>query len=182
MECVAGEGTPAAVPWRQRQRSRMDIRDAVAADAPAACQVLRRSISELCVTDHGNDPAILTRWLSNKTPEIVAAWISDPTASVLVAVGRGMILAVGAVTDAGEITLNYVSPDARFRGVSRALLGALEARAIQRGNWRCALTSTETARRFYHANGYVEDGAVAGKFGTRASYPMSKLLAVPPGP
>jgi GNAT superfamily N-acetyltransferase len=55
---------------------------------------------------------------------------------LLVAVERYTILAVGSVTDAGEITLNYVSPDARFRGVSRALLGALEARAIQRGNLR----------------------------------------------
>jgi GNAT superfamily N-acetyltransferase len=155
----------------------MEIRDAVIDDARAACQVLRRSISELCIADHGNDPTILMRWLSDKTPEIVASWIADPKASVLVAVERGTILAVGSVTDAGEITLNYVSPDARFRGVSRALLGALEARAIQRGNLRCALTSTETARRFYNANGYIEDRPVAGKFGTCTSYPMSKPLA-----
>ena len=152
----------------------MKIRDAIAEDAPAACQVLRRSISELCVADHKNDPTILTQWLSNKTPENVASWIAHPKTSVLVAVEGGTILAVGSVTNEGEITLNYVSPDARFRGVSRALLYALEARAIQRGNVRCTLTSTETARRFYHANGYVEDGPVAGKFGTCASYPMSK--------
>src|SRR5437016_3506014 len=157
----------------------MEIRDAVIEDASAVCQVLRRSISELCVADHGNDPTILTRWLSNKTPEIVASWIARPDNSLLVAVEGGTILAVGSVTDAGEITLNYVSPDARFRGVSRALLGALEARAIERGNERCTLTSTETARRFYLANGYVEDGLLAGKFGTRTSYPMSKhLIAV----
>jgi GNAT superfamily N-acetyltransferase len=157
----------------------MDIRDAVAEDAPAACQVLRRSISELCVADYGNDPTILTRWLSNKTPEIVASWITRPDSSLLIAVERGTVLAVGSVTNAGEVTLNYVSPDARFRGVSRALLGALEARAIERGNVRCRLTSTETARRFYLANGYVEDGLLAGKFGTCASYPMSKpLIAV----
>jgi GNAT superfamily N-acetyltransferase len=155
----------------------MEIRDAVAEDALAACQVLRRSISELCVADHGNDPTILMRWLSNKTPEIVASWIAHPKTSVLVAVEHGTILAVGSVTNAGEITLNYVLPDARFRGVSRALLGALEGRAIQRGNVRCALTSTETARRFYHANGYTEGVPVAGKFGTCASYPMSKPLA-----
>ena len=37
-------------------------------------------------------------------------------------------------------------------------------------------TSTETAHRFYLANGYVEDGLLAGKFGTGASYPMSKAL------
>jgi GNAT superfamily N-acetyltransferase len=175
-----GQGKPSALPpegvWQHH--AEMEIRDAVAEDAPAACEVLRRSISELCIADHRNDPTILMRWLSNKTPEIVASWIADSKASVLVAVERGMILAVGSVTDAGEITLNYVSPDARFRGVSRTLLGALEARAIQRGNLRCTLTSTETARRFYHANGYVGDGPVVGKFGTCASYPMSKPLAV----
>jgi GNAT superfamily N-acetyltransferase len=154
----------------------MDIRDAVAEDAPAACQVLRRSITELCIADHGNDPTILVGWLSNKTPEIVASWIAAPNNSVLVAVERGTILAVGSVTNAGEVTLNYVSPDARFRGVSRALLRAIEGRAIERGNVRCTLMSTETARRFYLAHGYVEDGLLAGKFGTRASYAMSKSL------
>jgi hypothetical protein len=35
--------------------SEMKIRDAITEDAPAACQVLRRSISELCVADHEND-------------------------------------------------------------------------------------------------------------------------------
>ena len=83
---------------------------------------------------------------------------------------------MGAVTDAGEITLNYVAPEARFRGVSRALLGALEARALERGNRRCTLTSTQTAHRFYQSAGYVDDGASAGKFGTKASYPMSKEI------
>ncbi len=155
----------------------MEIRDAVTEDAPVACLVLRRSISELCVADHANDPAILTRWLSNKTPEIVASWITRPDNSVLVAVEHGAIIAVGSVTDAGEITLNYVSPDARFRGVSRALLSALEARALERGNTRCTLTSTTTAHRFYRSNGYVEDSALTGKFGSSGSYAMSKPLA-----
>jgi GNAT superfamily N-acetyltransferase len=135
----------------------MQIRDAVAADAGAACEVMRRSIAELCVADHHNDPAILARWLSNKTPEIVRSWIAQPVNSLLVAIAGGSLLAVGSVTDAGEITLNYVSPDARFRGVSRAMLGALEVRAAERGNVRCRLTSTETARRFYQAAGYIED-------------------------
>jgi GNAT superfamily N-acetyltransferase len=154
----------------------MEIRDAMTEDAPAACVVLRRSISELCVADHGNDPTILAQWLSNKTPEIVASWIAQAGNHLLLAVERGTILGVGSVTDAGEITLNYVSPDARFRGVSRALLGALEARAMERGNARCTLTSTETARGFYHTNGYVEDGPPAGKFGMRSGYPMSKTF------
>jgi GNAT superfamily N-acetyltransferase len=155
----------------------MNIRNAASEDAPAACETMRRSIAELCVADHRNDPAILGRWLSNKTPETFKSWIR-PGNSLLVAAENDNMLAVGNVTDTGEITLNYVSPDARFRGVSTALLGALEQRAMERGNKRCTLTSTETARRFYLARGYSEDGPADGKFGTASGYRMSKHLAV----
>jgi GNAT superfamily N-acetyltransferase len=158
----------------------MEIRDAVIDDAASACDVLRRSIAELCTADHGNDPAILARWLANKTPGTLAAWIADAGSSVLVAAERGAILGVGAVTDTGEITLNYVSPDARFRGVSRTMLAALETRAMERGNARCTLVSTETARRLYLSAGYTEDGPAQRKHGSAGSYPMSKALA-PPG-
>ena len=139
----------------------------------------KAEISELCGADHLNDPVILGRWLANKTPEIVASWISRPGNSVLVAVENDSILAVGSVTDTGEITLNYVSPDARFRGASRALLVALETRAQDRGNRRCTLFSTETARRLYRTAGYVEVGPAQHKLGTTSSYPMSKQLAAP---
>jgi GNAT superfamily N-acetyltransferase len=155
----------------------MEIRDAVAGDAEAACAVLRRSIAELCGADHRNDPAILARWLDNKTPENLAAWIARPDSSLLVAVDSGAIAAVGMATDAGEILLNYVLPDARFRGVSRALLAALEVRAAKRGARRCFLDSTATAHRFYCANGYVEDGAPSGKFSMSSGYRMTKELA-----
>lgn len=153
----------------------MKIRDAVPEDASAACQVMQRSIAELCLIDHRNDPVILERWLSNKTPEIFKSWIR-PGNVLLVAIEDGKILAVGRVTDAGEITLNYVSPDARFRGVSTKLLTALERRAIERGNQGCTLKSTETARCFYLARGYPEDEPSDGKFGTASGYPMSKCL------
>jgi GNAT superfamily N-acetyltransferase len=158
----------------------MEIRDAVPEDAPAGCVVMRRSIAELCVADHKNDPAILARWLGNKTEESFVAWIRQADNSLMVAVEDGKILAVGSVTDSGSIGLNYVSPEARFRGVSRALLRALEARAIARKNRQCRLTSTETARRFYESNGYVASGAAIGAFGTSSGYPMSKILAASP--
>ena len=154
----------------------MEIRDAVDEDAEAACQVLRRSITELCVADHRNNPVILERWLANKTPEFFKSWRRQTGNSVLVALEDGRLLAVGSVTDAGEINLNYVSPDVRFRGVSRVLLHALEARAAERGSARCTLVSTETARRFYRANGYFEGGPPVGLFGTTAGYAMSKSL------
>jgi GNAT superfamily N-acetyltransferase len=158
----------------------VDIRDAAIGDADAGCVVLRRSIAELCELDHKNDPAILARWLGNKTVENFVRWSTQPDNSLLVAVDEGRIVAVGSVTDAGTIGLNYVSPDARFQGVSRALLHALEARAAERGNRRCNLTSTETARRFYLSNGYVETGAPSGAFGTNSGYPMTKPLTRSP--
>jgi len=153
----------------------MEIRDAVPEDAPAACSVLRRSIAELCRADHGDDIDILRRWLANKTPEIVAGWIAQPGNHLLLAVEGAAVLAVGSVTEDGHVTLNYVSPDARFRGVSTALLAALEARAMERGNAAVRLTSTATARRFYLARGYAETGPPEEKFGTRG-HPMRKPL------
>lgn len=154
----------------------MKIRNATPADAAAACEVLRASISELCVADHNNDPEILGRWLENKTPENLASWIADPDASLLLAVENDIVLAVGSVRNDGEITLNYVSPAARFRGASSALLSALEARAKECGNTSCRLLSTATAHRFYLDRGYVGTGAPQNKFGTSSSYPMTKQI------
>lgn len=154
----------------------MKIRDAAPADAAAACEVLRASISELCVADHHDDPEIVRRWLASKTPENLAVWIADPEASMLLAVEDDVVLAAGAVRNDGEITLNYVSPAARFRGASSALLAALEARAKERGNTHCKLLSTETAHRFYLNRGYVGHGEPQHKFGANSSYPMSKSI------
>ncbi len=152
------------------------IRDARPEDAAAACAVLRRSIVELCAADHRHDPAILADWLANKTVETVRSWIGQPGGSLMVAVDTDTVLAVGSVADDGRIGLNYVSPDARFRGVSTAMLAALERRAAERGCGRCTLTSTDTARRFYLERGYVETGLPSGAFGTTSGYPMAKAL------
>jgi ribosomal protein S18 acetylase RimI-like enzyme len=154
----------------------MQIRRAYISEAEAICLVHRRSIVELCVADHGDDPAILEAWLASKTPENVRRWIERPDNNLFVAVDDEAILAVGCVTDAGEITVNYVSPDARFRGVSKAMLAQLETTARERGAERCALVSTETARRFYRSAGYVEGGRQESRFGAKSSYPMTKSL------
>jgi len=154
----------------------LQVRDATDADADAACDVMRHSIAELCVADHHNDPQILKRWLANKQPAVFRSWLAQAGNSVMVAVEGDRILAVGAVTDAGEITLNYVSPDARFRGVSRSLLATLEARARERGSGYCTLVSTATARRLYLASGYAEVGLSQGHFGTNSGIPMRKTL------
>jgi GNAT superfamily N-acetyltransferase len=128
------------------------IREARAEDAVAACDVLRRSILELCAADHRNDPALLEPWLANKTPENVAAWIAG--SHMLVAEEEDHLLGVAGLDGAGRVTLNYVAPEARFRGISDALLSALEEKAAQLGCRSCTLESTKTARRFYEARGY----------------------------
>ena len=73
----------------------MLIRDAIPSDAEQACDVMRRSIIDLCAVDHRCDPAILERWLANKTPEIAATWIGQAHGSMLIAVEGGTVLAVG---------------------------------------------------------------------------------------
>jgi GNAT superfamily N-acetyltransferase len=157
----------------------LQIREARAGDAASACAVLRRSIVELCEADHGNDPQFLSRWLANKTPENVAAWIADAGNFIYVAVDGGRIAGVAAMTRAGLVTLNYVSPDARFKGVSKALLTELERKAAEFGLAQCSLESTKTARRFYEAAGYREQDGVTGGCGGDAGRcrPMVKAIA-----
>jgi hypothetical protein len=84
------------------------IRDAKDEDAVQGCEVLRRSIAELCVDDHKGDPEILGKWLGNKTPEIFRAWIAQPGNNLLVAIDSERVVAVGSVADDGQITLNYM--------------------------------------------------------------------------
>jgi N-acetylglutamate synthase-like GNAT family acetyltransferase len=132
----------------------MEIRDATPDDTDQIADCLRRSITELCVEDHHDDPAILDRWLENKTTRQVGEWLSYPTWSMLVAVEQGRVIAVGYVSHAGEIAMNYVLPDARFRGISRSMVRAMEARAREHGAEKFFVVSTTTARRFYVSNGY----------------------------
>jgi GNAT superfamily N-acetyltransferase len=134
----------------------MEVREARTGDAAAMAAVLRRSIAELCVLDHGDDAGILAGWLRNKNPESVRDMIDRQ--HIVIAVSGGNIAGVGAAVASGEITLNYVSPDFRFRGVSKAILRNLEGWLTSQGNRKVRLTSTETAHRFYLACGYHDEG------------------------
>jgi GNAT superfamily N-acetyltransferase len=156
----------------------MTVRAAREEDAEAACIVLRRSITELCVADHQGDRSTLALWLANKTPENVLRWISDPRNCVFVAAEGAAILGVGAIQSSGRISLNYVSPDARLCGVSKALMKHVEARAVELGLAACTLESTATARRFYFSIGYREAEPPRPGFGVSVCYPMIKVLAV----
>ena len=150
------------------------IVDAEAKDAEAIAALLVASITELCAADHNDDPAAVARWTANKTPQTVLGWIADPGQRVLVGWESERIVSVGAVAP-GEILLNYVAPEHRFRGHSKAMLKVMEACLAMIGTDRVRLSSTITARRFYLANGWVEDGAADTVFGLRG-IPMTKSL------
>jgi GNAT superfamily N-acetyltransferase len=156
-------------------RPEIHFRAAVKDDAAACANVLRRSIIELCIEDHGNDPEFIAGWTANKTPEFVATLIANPDSFVLVAERRQSIVGVGACNRLGEITLNYVSPEAQFMGVSSGLLSGLEAIVRETGHGVARLTSTSTARSFYGGRGYVDDGTPVEWRGTLA-FPMRKRL------
>jgi len=154
------------------------VRQALSGDAAAATEVLRRSISVLCVSDHCNDPIRLEAWLQNKTVSNVTAWIGSADGYCVVACFDDAICGFGAMTLKGEVMLCYVDPAARFRGVSSALLDALEAKARLLGLAEVHLDSTVTARRFYEDRGYVAVGTTKQAFGAISCQSMAKRLAL----
>lgn len=155
----------------------MRIRLAEPRDSEVATNVVRRSITELCRADHHDDWATLDMWLSNKTPTNIGLWIE--TQHVVVAIDDGNILGVAAMSKTGDARLNYVVPEARLKGVSKAMMANLEAKAIDLGLERMVLDSTTTARAFYLAAGYVSSGPSQPAFGLLISQLMHKVLSVP---
>jgi GNAT superfamily N-acetyltransferase len=155
----------------------MEIRKASADDAEEACTVVRRSIVELCGADHQDDAATIAAWLANKTADNMRRWIAQ--VHVFVATDQGRILGVGAMKASGEIALNYVSPDARLRGVSKAMVRRLERKAAELGLAALTLQSTATALRFYESAGFRGSGPPTKGFGITSGYPMTKTLERP---
>jgi GNAT superfamily N-acetyltransferase len=151
------------------------VRTAKPADAPAVCEVIRRSIVESCVKDHHRDPVVLARWLANKTPETVGSWIASPDAFGVVAECDGAGVGFALLTMPGEITLCYLVPEAQGFGIGRAMLMTLESEAARRTVAELTLRSTETAHGFYLRLGFIDSGpAERGRF--ISARPMRKVL------
>jgi len=152
------------------------VRVAVPADAEAAVDVLRRSITVLCTADHGDDPDTLEEWLENKTVTNFLAWMERPGQYTVVAELDGTLCGVGLLGSDGEVRLCYVHPQYVRRGVGRALLDAMEAEARERGQARLRLDATDTAIRFYEAMGFYRFGPPECGFGVTRCHPYEKLL------
>ena len=153
----------------------VQIRVAQESDAAGACEVLRRSITECCTKDHGNDQTLLSPWLENKTPENLRQWIGAPGSYGLVAEIQGEIVGVAMMLDSGEVTLCYLIPEVLHKGVGKALLGELESKGRALGLRELRLNSTKTAFDFYSRNGFKSSGAQSMWHGI-GCYPMAKVL------
>ncbi|MCJ9672044.1 MULTISPECIES: GNAT family N-acetyltransferase [unclassified Neorhizobium] len=139
----------------------VNVRQAKTTDIPAMSRVLTASITFLCTDDHGNDLGRLSQWTKNKTEAGVGQMMDNPHQTLWIAEVDGEIAAVGAVTD-DSIVLNYVAPEHRFQGVSKALLAAMEDTLRNAGISLGRLVSTRTALRFYLACGWSDLGPGAG--------------------
>ena len=148
------------------------LRHAVPDDADVVVDILRALVFDLCFADHNNVSELITFRLANKTTSNVRTWIEGAGFSVITE-EQGRPVGVGMVTPSGEITLNYVTPDARFRGVSKAILAALKNHLHQEGGSRVTLSSTQTAHSFYVAAGYVDKGEPKSWGGLKL-FPMVK--------
>jgi GNAT superfamily N-acetyltransferase len=148
------------------------IRLAVPDDAAAVCTVIRRSIAECCAEDHHNDPALLDRWLSNKTIPNILAWLENPLACAVVAEADGCVVGFG-MSQHDELLLCYLVPEARFKGIGKSMLQALEAHALETGVLLLRLESTRTALPFYERNGFRQTGPAVSTLGL-AAQPMDK--------
>jgi GNAT superfamily N-acetyltransferase len=157
----------------------IEIRTARPEDAGDACRVLRRSIAECCVQDHGEQPAILQSWLGNKTPENVASWIASPSNHTLVALKDGELVGISLLTQAGKLSLCYVLPEALHLGIGKSMLQAIEQQARAWGISVLRLHSTATARDFYARNGYILAGKEKSCYGVECDFFWKKLNAEP---
>lgn len=154
------------------------VRSATSADAPGVCDVMRRSISELCLADHNSDPERLEAWLQNKTLASTEAWLASADLFAVVACDGQGVCGFGAISRDGEVLFCYVDPRVRFQRVSTMMLEELERAARSWDLRSVRLTSTITAQRFYRSRGYITAGDAKVVFDAIKGIPMTKQLAL----
>lgn len=152
------------------------IRQAKVEDAEAALELVRRSIVELGREDHQGDRLTLEGWLANKTLKNMQAWITMIGSVMVLAEREGRLAGVAAFTGAGDLILLYVSPEDRFKGVSKALLAECERRAKEMRLPMLRLTTSVTARRFFLDRGYEVEEEATDIFDSGEGCEMRKRL------
>lgn len=153
----------------------IEIRIAAPEDAFAACDVLRRSITECCVQDHQNKSDVLQAWLGNKTPQNVAGWFTSASNFAIVALRDGDIVGVSLLTQAGKLSLCYLLPEALHAGIGKAMLQVVEGQARAWGISVMKLHSTASASAFYARNGYIQAGKEKSCYGVECDFFWKQL-------
>jgi GNAT superfamily N-acetyltransferase len=145
------------------------IRPAVPEDAAAMTALRAASIRQLCSADHRDDPVEIADWIG--PPDKFSRLLAMPTMTMVVAEVDGVMAGLGGFFG-DTITLNYVHPDHRFQGVSKAIMADLEARLRASGVNQGRLNTTATALPFYRSIGWI----ALGEVDSDAGQPMSKSL------
>jgi len=133
------------------------IRDGRESDAQSICEVLVRSVREVCGPDYGHDEEVLSSWCANKTPENVLRWIGDPDRFLVVCeeAPRGIVGVGMYVRSTSTIELCYLAPEGLHKGLGASILKSLLAEAQRLEHREVTLISSVTARNFYTRNGFV---------------------------
>ena len=152
------------------------VRNANVSDSAQVCDVLRRSILEVCAPDYNNQ-SVIDEWLSNKTKGNVKSWIqSESTYSIVCTDERDIIVGFGLITLTGKILLNYLVPEALYKGNGKLMLQHMEKFALQAGLTQIYATSSITAKPFYERNGFIENGTPQLVGGIEGDFPLMKKL------
>ena len=119
----------------------------------------------------------MASWLRNKTPENFRSWFESDSCA-LVAEVNGELVGTAMLKADGMIVLFYVVPEARFSGIGKAMLHALEVEAAKRRLKRIELDSTKTAYDFHLRNGFRDTGFEESAFGLSARR-LQKVIGEP---
>ena len=120
----------------------------------------------------------LNRVVRTQSVSNVSAWIISAQNYCVVAMSGDTLCGFAAMTIAGKVMLCYVDPEARFCGVSTAMLGALEDKAQSFGLSSVCLEGTVAARRFYEARGYVAAKQATEEFTSISCQAMVKQIVL----
>ena len=155
--------------------TRCSIRRARIDEAAAIAELIRASITELCVADHGGDQVKIDRWLENKTENEVHNWLKRDELFIFVIDGDEGLRVAGCHDTRGVVLMNYITPGQRLKGLSSLMLAYLEANMLDNGLAEARLVSTATARQFYEARGWQAYGELMPCMGITGQ-PMRKRL------
>lgn len=154
------------------------IQDANVSDSAQVCDVLRRSILEVCAPDYNNNQPVIDEWLSNKTEDNISTWIQSGSAFSVVCTDEGDIVAgFGLITREGEILLIYLAPEALHKGNGKLILQKMENFASLEGLTEIRTTSSITAKAFYERNGFIQDGPPQLVGYIEGDFPLVKKLS-----